>query len=79
MAAHVTGGGDWLDFVHPLIPVSRAGTPSDPSVRHWDRLFDSSPIKGDLCKTYRHSRVGGNLWENPTWQIENLSKLSLFD
>ena len=22
-------------------------SPSDPSVRHWDRLFDSSPIKGD--------------------------------
>ena len=20
---------------------------SDPSVRHWDRLFDSSPIKGE--------------------------------
>ena len=22
-------------------------SPSDPSVRHWDRLFDSSPIKGE--------------------------------
>ena len=27
-------------------------SPSAPSVRHWDRLFDSSPIKGEgiwLC------------------------------
>ena len=22
-------------------------SPSDPSVRHWDRLFDSSPMKGE--------------------------------
>ena len=22
-------------------------SPSDPSVRHWNRLFDSSPIKGE--------------------------------
>ena len=22
-------------------------SPSDPSVGHWDRLFDSSPIKGE--------------------------------
>ena len=27
-------------------------------VRHWDRLW-SSAIKGDLCKTYRHSRADG--------------------
>ena len=38
-----------LSCCHPLIPVSGTGT-------------GLSPLhQGDLCKTYRHSRVGGNL------------------
>ena len=30
-----------------LIRLSMLGSLSDDSVRHWDRLFDSSPIKGE--------------------------------
>ena len=35
-----------------MVVLSLSCSPSDPSVRHWDRLFDSSPIKGEdiwLC------------------------------
>ena len=61
-------GGHCVGFgvFRPLLPVSDTETGFDPLSSR------------DLCKTYRHSRVGGNLQENLTWQIENLSILSLF-
>ena len=41
-------------------------SPSDPSVMRWDRLFDSSSVKGDLCKTQWN---GDNLLRFSTCQV----------